>query len=318
MVIILISLNLLKINTLKVILRIFLLILISQVFGFCFMLIGVSFNLYDIGNISSMEISDIINSFGLKPYLFLSQLFSIFIPSVLFLYFLYPKNFFDRIKSKLPGDGAFFLYGIMFLLLSYPLIQFSAEINKVMPFANWLSSEGDKISLLMKEILVMNGFGDFLVNIIIIALLPAVGEELMFRAGLQNELLDGIKNKDVAIILAAIIFSAFHLQFDGFLPRFFLGLILGYLYYWSGSIWLPIFVHFFNNSMIIVSAYFMQDQLDTVFEETSMEIPKYILLMSIVAVFVLRKKLMDMSKERFEVLEHDEQHFDKNESNNNI
>lgn len=313
MVIVLISLNLLKINTLKVILRIFLLILISQFFALCFMLISTGCNLFDIGEMSSVEIPEIINNFGLKPYLFLSQLFSIFIPSIVFIYLLYPKNFFDRIKIELPFDRLFFMYGIMFLLLSYPLIQFSAEINKVMPFSNWMSDASDKISILMKEILVMDGIGDFIINIIIIALIPAIGEELLFRAALQNELIDGIKNKDVAIILAAIIFSAFHFQFDGFLPRFFLGLILGYLYYWSGSIWLPIFVHFFNNSMIIVSAFFMQDKLDTVFEESSDEIPKYILLMSIVAVFVLRRKLIEMSRERIEKMEDEEPRFNKNE-----
>lgn len=305
MLIILISLNLLKITTLKVIFRIFLLILISQILVFCFMLFGMGVNILKSGASSAMELSEMVKSFGLKPYLFFSQLFSILIPSLIFLYLLYPKNILNRIKTKLPFDWKFFMYGIMLLLLSYPLIQLSADINKFMPFADWMADESNKVSEIMKELLVMNDFRNFMFNIIIIALLPAVGEELFFRAGIQNELLGGIKNKDVAIILAAIIFSAFHLQFDGFLPRFFLGLILGYLYYWSGSIWLPIFVHFFNNSMIIVSAFLMQDKLDTVFEETTPDIPMYILLMSIVAVFVLRKKLIEMSNEKYLDLDRD-------------
>ena len=89
-----------------------------------------------------------------------------------------------------------------------------------------------------------------------IALLPALGEELMFRGVLQRLFHDWTKNIHVSIFLAALVFGLFHLQFYGLLPRVFLGMVLGYLFYWTGSLWVPIFVHFMNNASAVIAAYF--------------------------------------------------------------
>ena len=122
------------------------------------------------------------------------------------------------------------------------------------------------IEALMK-MLQMDSIGDLLVNLFIVALLPAVGEELLFRGIIQKQLVARIKNHHVAIIIASIIFSGVHLQIQGFLPKFFIGLILGYAYYWTKSIWYPMILHFINNGMQTLILYFVGDQMETMEEE---------------------------------------------------
>jgi len=287
---------------LKTFLRIFTLFIISQLFslGFLFVISDLPFE--SIVSLNEIDTFEYIDNFGLKPYLFYSQLFSVLIPTLVYFVIYHRDNLKNWVKTYLPKNKAFFTYGIMFLFLAYPLIQLSADLNKFMPFADLMSDQSGMIEKLMKDILKMDNLSDLLFNIVLIGLLPAIGEELFFRAGIQNELVENMKNKNIAIIVTAIIFSAFHLQFDGFLPRFFLGLILGYLYYWSRSIWLSILIHFINNSMLVISVYFMQEKIENLNLEETQKLPMHIVLMSIVAVLVLRHKLLALSKETDEEL----------------
>ena len=94
-----------------------------------------------------------------------------------------------------------------------------------------------------------------LANLVVIALIPAIGEELTFRGVLQQFLTKRCKNAHVAVWLSAFIFSFIHFQFYGFLPRMFLGLLLGYMFYYSGSLWTSILMHFVNNGVAVVVAF---------------------------------------------------------------
>ena len=236
----------------------------------------------------------IINKVGVDMYVFFSQFFSILLPAIIFLLIYHFKNLREWIRIKLPGDLSFFMYGLMLLFLAYPLIQFSAILNQKLPIADWLMAENEIAGQITKMILDFDSPFDFVVRIILVAILPAIAEELFFRAGIQNELLKGIRNPDIAIIIAALVFSAFHMQFDGFLPRFFLGMIMGYLYYWSSSIYVPILVHFANNLMLLISAYFVGEATKSTEIEQLPQIPLYILLMSAIAIFILRNKMINM------------------------
>ena len=97
-----------------------------------------------------------------------------------------------------------------------------------------------------------NSAGILIVNIMIVGIFAGLGEELFFRGGLMR-LLGGVKSIGThkAIWISAIIFSALHLQFFGFVPRMLLGVFFGYLLAWSGSLWLPILMHIINNSIIV-------------------------------------------------------------------
>jgi len=95
-----------------------------------------------------------------------------------------------------------------------------------------------------------------LVNLLMIGVLAAIGEELIFRGLFQGLLTRMLKNPHIAILITALLFSAFHFQFFSFLPRFVLGIVLGYLMYLGRSIWFPIIAHFVNNAMGVIYYYF--------------------------------------------------------------
>ena len=95
----------------------------------------------------------------------------------------------------------------------------------------------------------------FITNIIMICILPAIGEEFLFRGIFQRLFIEWTKNVHIGILLGAFLFSFIHLQFFGFLPRLLLGIYFGYLFVWSRTIWLPVIAHFFNNAFAVVYYY---------------------------------------------------------------
>lgn len=96
-----------------------------------------------------------------------------------------------------------------------------------------------------------------LVNILVIGVIAGVGEELVFRGVVLRKLLKGLNNEHLAVWLSAIIFSAIHFQFYGFLPRVMLGALFGYLYVWTGNIRVPIAAHIFNNTVAVILYHLM-------------------------------------------------------------
>lgn len=138
---------------------------------------------------------------------------------------------------------------------------------------------------------------DTSMNILIIAVLTGIGEEFFFRGGLQRMLIYCDINHHVAIWTAAVVFSAIHFQFFGFIPRVLLGAWFGYLYYWSESIWLNAFAHALNNSLVIVSAWlinmgYLSEEFDMLGVATD-TFPWLALLSTIIvaALITLRSKL---------------------------
>jgi uncharacterized protein len=125
-------------------------------------------------------------------------------------------------------------------------------------FEEWARAREEEAATQTEILTRMTSTADLLIAILVIAVLPALGEEFVFRGLIQNELHRGTGNIHVSIWIAAIIFSAIHFQFFGFLPRMMLGALFGYLYYWSGNIWVPIFAHFVNNAIQITALYYYQ------------------------------------------------------------
>ena len=98
-------------------------------------------------------------------------------------------------------------------------------------------------------------FGQFLGGLLVLAVLPGIGEELLFRGFLQPAIARLFRNAHAGIWISAILFSAFHLQFYGFVPRMALGVLFGYLYWYTGRLWVPMFAHFLNNAYSLVLVY---------------------------------------------------------------
>lgn len=187
--------------------------------------------------------------------------FLIFIvPSVVFVLFTSEKKLgYLKLNSftAVQGFGA-----IMLVFTAMPVINWLGEVNNNMRLPEflsgveqWMRAKEDMLKEITEMFLKMNSVGDLIANLFIIALLAAVGEELLFRGALQNVLVEWIKNKHVAVWITAILFSALHAQFYGFFPRMLLGVVLGYLYIWSGSLWLSILFHFLNNGLAVLASY---------------------------------------------------------------
>lgn len=187
-----------------------------------------------------------------------ASIFTFIVPGLLFWYAVEKKQFNDLSFRALPSLQ---IFGLVILIQ----LTFS-------PFSGWVQSLNEKMqlpaSLEWLELIMKSmensakTLTDFLtkfdstlelfVALIVIAIIAGIGEELIFRGLIQRKLLLGIKNYHLAIWISAIIFSGIHMQFYGFFPRMFLGALFGYLYYWSGNIWVPIFAHIFNNGLAVV------------------------------------------------------------------
>ena len=132
-------------------------------------------------------------------------------------------------------------------------------LNEIIPLPNGWAAKfkamEDSYAELIITVAGMKTLPQFLLSLFILALLPAFTEELFFRGCLQQVLVGWTRNPFVGILITSIIFSAVHQSFYAFLPRVFLGMALGYLFYDSRNIWLSIWAHFFNNAFSLTQLY---------------------------------------------------------------
>ncbi|MCR5050218.1 MAG: CPBP family intramembrane metalloprotease [Paludibacteraceae bacterium] len=170
------------------------------------------------------------------------------------------------LSSKISGKTA--IFAIVIMLCAIPSINFLADLNSrvVLPsclhsIESFLRQQEEAAALLTERFLYADDVWTMLVNIGLIALMPALTEELTFRGTLQQIMAKGQKDEGakmhVAIWVTAIIFSAIHMQFFGFIPRMLLGAIFGYAFVWTGSLLAPILMHFTNNGMAVLSYYLL-------------------------------------------------------------
>lgn len=200
---------------------------------------------------------------GLKTIQLFSDLGLFVVPGLLLPVILFQTNPVAFMGMKKRTSLAVFILAICLALGVQPLVTLTAYFNEHLVLPRFLAGIEQKMKAmeiknegLMKSFLQMHGLGDFLINTLIIAVLPAVAEELFFRGLLQKALQIGLKRNHLAIIITAFVFSFIHLEFYGFLPRFLLGLLLGYAYLWSGDIKVPILIHFANNFMDLCLSYY--------------------------------------------------------------
>ena len=156
------------------------------------------------------------------------------------------------------------LLAIAFMLLTLPFINGLAVWNEnlhlpsfLTSLESWMRQTEAEAMRMTKAFLVMDTPLDLLLNLLIIAVIPALGEELFFRGVIQKLFLKWNGKVHLSIWLTALVFSSVHMQFLGFFPRLILGAVLGYMLVWSGSLWLPIVAHFTNNAFAVVVTYFI-------------------------------------------------------------
>lgn len=153
------------------------------------------------------------------------------------------------------------LLGASFLVLAIPMTGVLYWINQKVPLPDFMLDLESSTNEMIQAILIADSNFEMLFNVFIIGMLPAFGEEIIFRGYLQRQLSRLFQNHHIGILFAAFLFSAIHMQFQGFLPRFFLGGLLGYLFYWTGNIWVPIIAHFAHNTFQVVAVYFSEEKI---------------------------------------------------------
>ncbi len=163
------------------------------------------------------------------------------------------------------GSAGWLLGAAGLILVVIPLMSALVSWNAAAHFPTflhgfelWARAKEDQAAGLTRFLTQFNSAGRLLVGLVVIAVVPAVAEELVFRGVMQQNLVRWFGSRHAGVWAAAAIFSAIHFQFFGFVPRFVLGLGLGYLYEWSGNILVPMAAHFTNNAFQLVLLYLVQ------------------------------------------------------------
>lgn len=201
----------------------------------------------------------------LLKYFQVVQSFGLFIFPPLLAGYFFSRNSWTYLRLNRASRLPVYLLTFALMFVSLPFINWMIDLNQSLSLPGflagieaWMKTAEEQAERLTAAFLEMPTIGSFLFNLFMIALLPAIGEELLFRGLVQRLLREWLGNVHAAIFIAAFLFSALHMQFYGFLPRMMLGVVFGYLFYWSGSLWVPVFAHFINNGSAVIAAWLWQ------------------------------------------------------------
>jgi membrane protease YdiL (CAAX protease family) len=234
--------------------------------------------------------------------------------SSLFGFIIAPMAFYAFIEKRSAGNlfhtrhidaGLMLLVGLIvltFMAVNSVIIEWNmnVDLGQISPaFEEWASAKEEQLKELTEYLTRFENIGGLLVGLLVIAVLPAIGEELVFR-GLGQRMFHGLTNNHHAgIWIAAFLFSFIHLQFYGFFPRFLLGALFGYIYYWSGNLWYPIMAHFVNNGFTLIMLYMYQQRVTELNVEDTESVPLYTallaLLFTIGMLYFFRKRFIETS-----------------------
>ena len=198
---------------------------------------------------------------------------------------------------KKASDSIYFLLGVAILLFAIPLANLlgvvNQDINLPRGIAKWMTEQEENAQRTVRALLSRHTIKDLIINIICIAGFAAVGEELLFRGVAQKLLIRMFKSPLLGILVAAFLFSAMHMQFYGFLPRFLLGILLGYIYWYSGSLWPAIVAHFVYDAFLVTMVYFdptMMNDSEQTFKFSNLASTGAISAVIVTALVILMRK----------------------------
>ena len=249
------------IKVLSLLLILIISLLFTTIFGMALALPFFGLDIFD-GFAIAKDYSDPATIRFLKYFQVVNQLGLFIFPPVFFA-FLVNRKILPYFRLNIKPDTAilFFAFAATFAIL--PFTSWLGEVNQAMKFPQslsgieeWMKNSEEEGMRLTVAFLSTKGIPALLFNVFMIAIIPGIGEELLFRGVVLKLFKDWTKNVHVAVIISSILFSALHLQFYGFLPRFVLGMFLGYLFVLSGTLWVPVIIHFINNAFAILYVYF--------------------------------------------------------------
>ena len=221
-----------------------------------FMLIiyaGLSLNMGVEKSIESIKeghsLSNLFKKDGLLTVQILSQICCMIIPAFLMIKF---NSGVHKMINNSKFNWNFLWLCILLLIVSLPFMNLLAYFNENIPLNEWMNSKETEINEMIKQLLDMHGIKDLVICLIAIAIIPAISEELIFRGILQNQLIRLFQNKWIGLIVGALLFSSIHLQFEGFLVRFAIGILLGFVYLYGGNLKYTMLLHFiFNGTQVL-------------------------------------------------------------------
>ena len=252
-------------------------LILGTVIGLAYVFITKS-NPQDLNSLRFMQIS--------------SQLFTFVFPPIAYAFLVKekPVNTLGLKNAKI----LWFLIGTAMIFAIMPLNSILAEWNAGLTLPESLSALEQMIkdmqesaSAMIEKFVSVDTIGGLMLNLFMIAGLAALGEELLFWSIIQTSLIKLCKNAHVGILIASAIFSIIHLEFYGFIPRLILGMLLGYMFYFSGSIWVPMLMHFLNNGTVVLIYFLNNKDITNIDVDTFGQTSIPILIVSIVVMIVL-------------------------------
>ena len=192
----------------------------------------------------------------------------LFVAASLIFAFLVGRNPMTYLQGRKAPMFSGLIISVLIMLAALPMVNYVMELNQQFSLPEslgrleeWMRQSEDAAEEMTERFLDVSSWQGLVFNIFLIAVVPAVGEEFIFRGALQRILRQWSGNVHIAVIVAAILFSAMHLQFYGFLPRLLLGLVLGYMFIITGNIWVPVVAHFFNNAAAVLMHFMVHNNI---------------------------------------------------------
>jgi membrane protease YdiL (CAAX protease family) len=268
--------------------RIIQLIGVALFFMLIFSLLSVWITKGDFSDIKSLKLAQFFQSLGM------------FVIPPFILAYLWSKEPLGYLRINRNPSGEYVLFAVIVMLVAIPAINLLGELNHAIPFPDSLSSLENYLIDMEKRaedltirMLDVNSVGGLLVNIGLIAIIPAVGEELFFRGIIQQVLQTNLKSH-AAVWITAIVFSTIHFQFFGFIPRMLMGAFLGYLLVWTKNMWVPIIAHFANNAVAVLFYYFNEEgstfDIDNIGKSDTYLIGIISLIVVLLLIYLFRKR----------------------------
>jgi len=243
---------------------------------------------------------------GSLKLLQLFQSIGLFILPPLVLAYLWNERPFSYLyldkKTNLSNVG----FIVLFMIVVIPFVNLLGDLNQqlVLPkslagLEAWMKTSESETAILTEKMLDVHNLQGLIFNIFLIAMIPALGEELFFRGTIQNVFREW-KGAVAAIWITAFIFSAIHVQFYGFIPRFLLGAFFGYLLVWNGNLWLTIIAHFTNNVIAVIFYYLKNNgyqiiDIDKIGTGNTLWIGCVSGLLAFVGVILIKKRLQKLN-----------------------
>ncbi len=235
----------------------------------------------------------------------ISHSFTFLIPGVIYWRWSEQHRVEEFIRRPLPSFvllGVACLAVLAFMPMNSLIIEWNSHLylpQGLFRIENWMKRKEQELSVMTQFLTSFNSLSKLMVAITVMAIIPAIGEEVLFRGIIQRKIFHKIGDMHISIWLTAILFSAIHLQFLGFFPRVILGAMFGYMYAWSRNLWTPIFAHFVNNATTLLMVYLSNQQLiavDVENPESSITWTGALMSLVLTAVLLLNLKIISHRK----------------------